>query len=74
MKTYTVQTRFEFEGAFEIRAESKQEARRVVEKHCGLVMGGNIHTIDRMAVSYWNFPIHPEKMIISVKNRKMSRK
>ena len=74
MKTYTVKTRFVFEGAFEVQAADRQEASRIVENECGVVLGGNIHTsAGEDTVSDWNFPIHPEKMIVSVSNRKMKR-
>ena len=73
MKSYTVKTRFVFEGAFEVQAADRQEATRIVEKDCGVVLGGNIHTSAGKTVSYWNLPVHPEKVIVSVRNRKMKR-
>ena len=75
MKSYTVKTRFVFEGAFEVQASHRQEAIRIVEEGCGVVPGGNIHTMySKTVVSDWNFPVHPEKVIVSVKNRKISGK
>lgn len=43
-KQYTVKTKFVFEGEFYITAESKEQAKEYVMKHCGLVLGGDIHT------------------------------
>jgi hypothetical protein len=74
MNTYTVKTRFVFEGAFEVKAENSQIARRIVEKDCGTVLGGSIHTTNGEAVNYWNFPIHPEKVIVSVKTGNLKNK
>ena len=73
MKTYTVQTKFVFAGAFEVHAENMQEARRIVEQDCGVVLGGKIHTTASQAVIDWEFPVHPEKRITSVKERKRKR-
>jgi hypothetical protein len=41
---YKVNTKFVFEGYFEIEADNRNEAKRLVGENCGLVMGGNIHT------------------------------
>ncbi|GAB6120030.1 hypothetical protein [Dysgonomonas termitidis] len=67
MKQYEVKTRFVFEGIFRVNAENREKARENVEKHCGLVMGGNIHTtLDEKDVD-WDFGIHPETEIAGVK-------
>lgn len=40
----------------------------MVEEDCGLVLGGNIHTTrDDDEVTDWNFGIHPESQILSIK-------
>ena len=44
MARYRVNTRFVFSGVFEVEADSRTEARELVMKECGLVMGGSIHT------------------------------
>ncbi len=62
-KTYTVKTKFVFEGEFYIKAESKAQAREFVGKHCGLVIGGDIHTSLPDNVVDWDFNVHPEKII-----------
>ena len=39
------------------------EAKEYVDHHCGLVLGGDIHsTLDDEDVE-WDFPCHPEKRI-----------
>lgn len=67
MATYLVKTRFIFEGTFEIIADSRQEAIENVEKHCGLVIGGDIHSSLPDKNINWDFPVHPEKKIIAAK-------
>ena len=58
MARYRVNTRFVFSGMFEVEADSRTEARELVMKECGLVMGGSIHTeVD------WDFDTHPETEI-----------
>lgn len=63
MQEYIVKTKFIFEGEFYIKAENKQQAKEFAEKHCGLVMGGNIHSILNDEDVDWNFNIHPDKLI-----------
>jgi hypothetical protein len=65
-KTYTVETRFEFTGTFEVKAKSKQGAIEFVEKHCGLVIGGDIYSTLPDEDINWQFPVHPEKKIVSI--------
>ena len=63
MARYIVNTRFVFSGVFEVEADSRTEARELVMKECGLVMGGGIHTtLDDEEVD-WDFDIHPETEI-----------
>lgn len=70
MKQYEVKTRFVFEGIFRVNAENREEARKNVEQDCGLVMGGNIHTTLNDEDVDWNFDIHPEKKIVTIKRVK----
>lgn len=65
-KTYQVETRFEFTGTFEVKAKSKQEAIEYVQKHCGLVIGGDIHSSLPDEDINWEFPVHPKKVIVSI--------
>jgi hypothetical protein len=60
---YAVKTRFTFEGTFFITAKNKEEAKEMVEKHCGLVLGRSIHTTLPDDIVDWDFPVHPEKAI-----------
>lgn len=67
MNIYKVKTRFIFEGIFEIYANTKEEAKENVFKHCGLVIGGDLHSSLPDEEITWDFPVHPKKKIISVK-------
>ncbi|MBA3006681.1 MAG: hypothetical protein KJ900_05195 [Proteobacteria bacterium] len=63
MKTYSVPVTFSFSGVFLIRASSLTEAKELIDLHCGLVLGGDIHsTLDDESVE-WDFPRHPNKKI-----------
>ena len=46
MARYRVNTRFVFSGVFEVEADSRTEARELVMKECGLVMGGPLKGTD----------------------------
>lgn len=66
---YDIATFFIFKGVFTIKATSEQEARKLVEEQCGLVLGGGIHsTIDDEDVD-WEFDMHPEQVIKSIKKK-----
>ena len=68
MAKYKVRVRYAFEGTYTVAAGSCEEAKRVVEEDCGLVLGGNIHTTcNEEEVTDWNFGIHPESLILSIK-------
>lgn len=62
-KTYTIKTKFIFEGKFYITAESEEQAKKYVMKHCGLVLGGDIHTTLPNDICDWDFNIHPNKIV-----------
>lgn len=62
-KVYTVPVKYIFEGQFFIMAESKRQAKAYVERHCGLVIGGDIHSTLPDEDVDWNFNIHPQKII-----------
>ena len=64
MQKFTVDTAFIFKGTFTVPAETREEAREIVMKHCGLVLGGDIHTTHPDVD--WDFRVHPEKKIIYV--------
>jgi len=62
-KVYRVRTQYIFEGVFEVVAESKEDARQKVLQHCGLVMGGSIHSTLPDDEINWAFDRHPYKRI-----------
>lgn len=67
MATYQVKTRFTFEGTFVLVADDREMAKEYVMKHCGLVIGGDIHSsLDEDDVS-WDFAVHPEKKVLAMK-------
>jgi hypothetical protein len=71
---YTIKTVSVFAGAFEVRAEGRLQATRIVNEDCGMVSGGKIHTTAGEAVTSWDFPPASRKNT-SVSNRpKMKRK
>ena len=59
---YKVPTKFVFKGTFTIEAESSEQAKEYVQKQCGLVIGGDIHTTLSDADCDWDFAVHPEKV------------
>ena len=67
MYEYAIKTRFCFTGTFFITARNKEEAKEYVAKHCGLVLGGNIHSTLPDDVVDWIFPMHSEKEISKVR-------
>jgi hypothetical protein len=62
-KDFTVKAKFVFEGEFYIKAESKEQAKEYVMKHCGLVLGGDIHTSLPDDICDWDFCVHPQKIV-----------
>ncbi len=56
MKRYDIRVRYSFEGTYTVAAEDRDEAKRMVNDDCGLVLGGDIHTTrDDDEVSDWEF-------------------
>ncbi len=62
-KIYTVPAKFIFTGEFYIKADSQEQAEEYAYKHCGLVIGGNIHSSLPSDDVDWKFDAHPEKVI-----------
>ena len=60
---YAVPPKFVFSGTFRIKAESQEQAEEYVQKHCGLVLGGEIHSSLPNDEVDWEFDVHPEKII-----------
>lgn len=50
-------------------AEDHEEAKQMVSEDCGLVLGGNIHTILNDEDVDWNFGMHPDMQLLSVTQR-----
>lgn len=67
MAKYNVEMSFEFRGTFTVVAESPYQAREYIEKHCGLVIGGDIHSSLPDEDIGWDFPAHPEKRIHNIR-------
>ena len=63
MRQYAVKTQFIFTGTFFITARNKNEAKELVEKHCGLVLGRGIHSTLSDKDADWDFPMHPDMRI-----------
>ena len=59
-RVYRIRTQYIFEGAFEVVAESREDARQKVIQNCGLVMGGNIHSTLPDEKVNWAFSTLPE--------------
>ena len=66
-KYFKVKTKIVFSGDFYVFAKDKQQARDYIEKHCGLVIGGDIHSTLPDDMIDWNFDVHSDKLIISIK-------
>ena len=65
MKKIEVKVRYLFEGTYTVAADDRNEARTMVTRDCGLVLGGNIHTtLDDDEVD-WEFDVHPDMQILS---------
>ena len=66
MARYRVQTQFVFSGYFDVEADSISEAKGNVLEHCGMVIGGDIHSTLPDEDIDWNFSVHPDKEIKSI--------
>jgi hypothetical protein len=64
---FEVDTKFVFSGKFFVEAENKEQAREYVYKHCGLVIGGNVHSTLSEDQVNWDFYVHPDKVIGQIK-------
>ncbi len=67
---YSVKTKFVFEGVFEVSAENKEDAREKIMKHCGLVIGSDIHSSLCDDEIDWDFSVHPTKITGRIKQLK----
>lgn len=62
-RVFKIKTKFVFNGEFHVKAETKQEAREMIDKHCGLVLGGDIHSSLPDEDVNWEFFSNPQKII-----------
>jgi hypothetical protein len=65
MKTYKIKTRFIFDGVFLIKADNKEDAKRMVMDNCGMTLGKSISTILDVETANWIFDTHPKKIILN---------
>lgn len=63
---FTVNMQFLFEGKLEVNADNRDQAEEYVLKHCGLVLGKDIHSTLHPDDIDWDFPVHPDKVILSI--------
>ncbi len=59
-KEFCIETQFVFSGKFYVKADNPEQAREYVMKHCGLVLGREIHTTLPDDMVNWDFEVHPE--------------
>ena len=65
MKKIEVKVRYLFEGTYTVAADDRNEARTMVTRDCGLVLGGDIHTTLNDDEVDWDFDVHPDMQILS---------
>ena len=65
MKTFTIEVRYTFTGTYQVKAENRKEAIRIVENDCGCC-GPSHQTTNDEQVKDWDFPIHPEQQLVSI--------
>lgn len=68
LQTYEIETSFTFTGVFKVQAKNEQEARDLIENHCGLVIGGEIHSSLPEETVDWDFDTHPLKETLELMN------
>ena len=74
MKKIEVKVRYLFEGTYTVAADDRNEARTMVTRDCGLVLGGNIHTTLDDDEVYWEFDVHPDIQILSYTEKEKKSK
>ncbi len=58
MKMYKIKAKIVFEGSFLVKADSFDDARRIVEKECGCTLSNGISSINSDVD--WDFDPHAE--------------
>lgn len=71
MPKFKVPMTFTFSGEFVIEARNATEAAEFAEKHCGLVLGGTIHSSLPEDDVEWRFPTHPMKGVARSRVRRL---
>ena len=61
MKQFKIKVTYTFTGEFVVNADSRKEAKEIVDTNTGLTIG-EVHTNDD-DVKDWDFPVHPEVKI-----------
>ena len=62
--TKTVTVRYSFDVEYHVLAESDCHAEELVLSHCGLVIGGDIHSTLPDDQINWNANVHPKREIV----------
>ena len=64
---YRVNTQFRFEGYIDVDARDAVEAEEIIAESFGL---GNYEVAPTdTRITNWNFPMHPDKVITSIKKK-----
>lgn len=63
MNEFEVKTRFVFDNVLKVKALNGQQAGEFMQAHCGIVIGGVIHSSPPSEDIDWDFSAHPEKEI-----------
>ena len=74
LKLYEIKVRLSFEGSVEVRANTMPRAKEIVEKYFGgligkLESGYDSNDEEKTGISYWEFPVHPDKKILYGKRK-----
>lgn len=70
MKTYKIKVTYTFEGTVDVRADSKKEAKNIVDKGFGGAIADVgqsswiANTKDEEGITMWDIPYHPTKTTI----------
>jgi len=63
MAKFRVKVKYEFVVNYAIKANSQEEANRFALDHCGLVLGGDIHSSLPSEDVDWVANVHPDQSI-----------
>ena len=66
MKAYKAKVKFVFEGIVFVNAENRNEATEFIDRHFGMVVGDIHSVLGDDEIPDWDFPVHPEKKIVSI--------